>query len=250
MRINTQAGPEAETARDAAPSRGRGRIQGQVFERLRNGLMIGAFMPGQVLSLRKLAASFGTSAMPVREALTRLIVANALEGTESGSARVPKLTAARLHELFEIRERLEGMAAEGAARKSSPTAIAALERVNKDLLQAIAKRDLLGCLSLNQRFHFTLYGMAEYELLMPLIESLWLQFGPTIYLSLLMPDMPWDASEHAAMLEGLRARDPAMVRRSVITDIRTTGKSLERALRSPSPMGTLASPLSDIYFGQ
>lgn len=250
MRVDTKAGADTKESLDATPARGRGRIQGQVFERLRDGLMIGAFMPGQVLSLRKLAASFGTSPMPVREALTRLIVANALEGTESGSARVPRLTAARLHELFEIRERLEGMAAEGAARKSSPRAVAALERVNKDLLQAIAKRDLLGCLSLNQRFHFTLYEMAEYQLLMPLIESLWLQFGPTIYLSLLMPDMPWDASNHAATLDGMRTCDPATVRRSVIADIRATGKSLERALNSPAPMGTLASPLSDLYFGR
>ena len=41
---------------------------------------------------------------------------------------------------------------------------------------------------------------------MPLIESLWLQSGPTMYFSFLAPDMPWDASAHGEVLEALRRR--------------------------------------------
>jgi DNA-binding GntR family transcriptional regulator len=227
----------------------RGHLQNQVFERLRRGLMVGAFVPGQVMSLRKLANGFGTSPMPIREALTRLVVVNALEETSNGSVCVPRLTSGRLAELFSVRELLEGAAAEAACRNCTPALIKELTEINTELLGAIAKRNVLGCLSANQRFHFTLYGASASEVLLPLIESLWLQFGPTMYLSLLSPDMPWDASAHFEILEGLRTAKPAVARRGVLNDIRTTGRSLIPAMASHTSLGLLSSPLDDLYFG-
>jgi DNA-binding GntR family transcriptional regulator len=229
--------------------RARGHVQNQVFERLRRGLMVGAFMPGQVMSLRKLANSFGTSPMPIREALTRLVVVNALEETTNGSVCVPRPTPERLSELFSVRELLEGAAAEAACRNCTPALIEALTEVNAELLAAIAKRNVLGCLSSNQRFHFTLYEAAGSEVLMPLIESLWLQFGPTMYLSLLSPEMPWDASAHIEILEGLRTAKPAVARRGVLNDIRTTGRALVPAMAAHASIGLLSTRLDDLYFG-
>src|SRR3982751_1612532 len=103
--MKTTAMPQAaeigvEDASSRPAKRVRGHVQNQVFERLRRGLMVGAFMPGQVMSLRKLANGFGTSPMPIREALTRLVVVNALEETANGSVCVPRLSAERLEELF------------------------------------------------------------------------------------------------------------------------------------------------------
>ena len=232
-----------------SPKRVRGQLQNRVFEQLRRGLMVGAFVPGQVMSLRKLATAFGTSPMPVREALTRLVVASALEETANGSVCVPRLTPARLAELFAVRELLEGAAGEAACRHCTPELIGELASINDELLAAIARRNLIGCLSLNQRFHFVLYEAAQSDVLMPLIESLWLQFGPTMYLSLLSPEMPWDASAHAVILEGLRTRKPAVTKRGVLTDIRNTGHSLVPAMASRATVGMLSSSLDDLYFG-
>jgi len=143
----------------------------------------------------------------------------------------------------------EGAAAEAACRNCTPALIKELTEINTELLGAIAKRSVLGCLSANQRFHFTLYGASASEVLLPLIESLWLQFGPTMYLSLLSPDMPWDASAHFEILEGLRTAKPAVARRGVLNDIRTTGRSLIPAMASHTSIGLLSSPLDDLYFG-
>lgn len=239
---------EREKTNEQPAKRVRGHLQNQVFERLRRGLMVGAFAPGQVMSLRKLATGFGTSPMPVREALTRLVVVNALEETTNGSVCVPRLTPSRLAEIFSVRELLEGAAAEGACRNSTPALVDDLTEINTELLEAIAKRNVLGCLSANQRFHFRLYGASASEVLLPLIESLWLQFGPTMYLSLLSPDMPWDASAHFEILDGLKAAKPAMARRGVLSDIRTTGRSLIPAMASRPSLGLLSSPLDDLYF--
>ncbi len=243
---------EIERHRDAIgvpEKRVRGHLQNRVFERLRRGLMVGAFAPGQVMSLRKLANGFGTSPMPIREALTRLVVVNALEETANGSVCVPRLTPERLAEIFSVRELLEGAAAELACRRCTPHLITELTEINNDLLGAIAKRNVLDCLSANQRFHFTLYDASGSEVLLPLIESLWLQFGPTMYLSLLSPEMRWDASAHFEILEGLRTGKPAAARRGILNDIRTTGRSLGPAMATHAAIGLLSSPLDELYFG-
>ena len=46
-----------------------------------------------------------------------------------------------------MRELLEGAAGEAACRHCTPELIAALGAINDELLAAIAKRNLLGCLS-------------------------------------------------------------------------------------------------------
>lgn len=215
----------------------RGQVQDEVLRRIRKGLMIGAFVPGQVMSLRKLASSLGTSPMPVREALNHLVAANALEELPNHSVCVPRLSAERIAELFKVREVVEGMAARAACANITPALIDALDATNRDLITAIEKRDILGCLAKNQSFHFTLYEAANSVTLAPLIESLWLQCGPTMYYSLLSPAMPWDASAHAEILTGLRAKKPALVQRALARDMRTTAKNLLRSAHGPHMNG-------------
>lgn len=206
--------------------RARGHVQHQVLDYMRRGLMVGAFLPGQVMSLRKLAAGIGTSPMPVREVLSRLVASNALEETANGSVRVPRLSPDKLQDLFSVREQLEGEAAKRAAKNAKGDLLTELTKINNDLLKAIQERAILDCLAANQQFHFTLYRQSRSDVLMPLIESLWLQFGPTMYLSLLVPSMPWDASSHKVIIESLRAKNPEGVRRAVVEDIRRTGRAL------------------------
>src|SRR5690606_17052399 len=69
--------------------KGRANVQDMVYAHLRHGLMVGAFVPDQVLTLRKFADALGTSPMPVREAIAQLVTANVLESLPNGSAAVP-----------------------------------------------------------------------------------------------------------------------------------------------------------------
>jgi DNA-binding GntR family transcriptional regulator len=230
--------------------RHRGEVQDQVLARLRNGLMAGAFVPGQVMSLRKLASSLGTSPMPIREALSQLVAANALEELPNRSVRVPRLSEKRLAELFRVREVVEGMAVRAACGYATLELIDRLEHINRKLIAAIAKRDIRACLATNQSFHFALYEAGQSEVLMPLIESLWLQCGPTMYFSLLSPAMPWDASAHAEILAALRNGKPALVQRGLARDIRTTARNLLSSGIDQRSNGPLALSLVelDAYF--
>ena len=67
-----------------------------------------------------------------------------------------------------------------------------------------------------------------------MIEALWLQFGPTMYMSLLVPSMPWDASNHKKVLDALKAKNAAGAKRAVIDDIRGTCLTLSNITQSQS----------------
>ena len=55
-------------------------LQEQLYQKIREGLLAGRFQPGERLKIRDLAAEWGTSPMPVRAALQRLVAEGALEG--------------------------------------------------------------------------------------------------------------------------------------------------------------------------
>ena len=211
-------------ASPVAPARGgrarpRGELRAEVSQRLRTALMAGQFVPGQVLSLRQLAQQLGTSPMPVRSALAQLISSGVLETLPSGSVAVGRMTPRRFVELTRVRKALEGMAAEMACRNAAPRLLPELQRINERLHRAIAQRDILACLRLNQSFHFTLYAASESDVLPPLIESLWLRAGPFMYFSLAAPATPWDASGHDRVIAALRRGDARATRQAIEQDI-------------------------------
>ncbi len=223
----------------------RGALQDEVLARLRQGLMLGAFVPGQVISLRKLASTLGTSAMPVRDALAQLVAANVLEIMPNRSVRVPRLSERRLKELTEVRVAVEGLATKAAFARRDQVLCKRLRHINDRLLKAIERRNIVDCLSVNREFHFALYEASGSEILMPIIEGLWLQSGPTMYYSLLTPGVTWDASAHFQVLEGLEAGDEAMTLRGITKDMRTTLKAILGCPVLKQKDGFFPTPMSE-----
>jgi DNA-binding GntR family transcriptional regulator len=149
----------------------------KVYDRLRGAIIGGVFVPGQVLTLRTLAEDFGTSLMPVRNAVTRLAVEQALEVRPNTSIKVPRLSPAQFDEVTEIRLALEPMAARQAAGRADPAEIAALAALNAEMASA----DRVTYLAQNMEFHFRLYAQADRPMLNQMIQSVWLRVGPLFH---------------------------------------------------------------------
>ena len=98
--------------------------------------MAGKFTPGQPSSIRGLASELGTSPIPVREALRRLVAEKAFEIYPNGSIVVPIMTRTRFHDLQRARILIEGFATELAAKSISEKDIAQLEKVHKQAVDA------------------------------------------------------------------------------------------------------------------
>ncbi|MET0747696.1 MAG: GntR family transcriptional regulator [Rhizobium sp.] len=215
-----------------APVSSRTTIQEGVYQQLRNALMAGSFDPGQTLTIASLAESFGTSNMPVREALRRLAAENALEVASNGSARIPMVTVARLDDLCLARVAVEGLAAELGAPRLTPADIATLETIAAEQHSIGRTSNIYELMAKNQQFHFIIYRASGSEVLLQLIETLWLRFGPYMRMlsasvEPLMRSGELDpADPHLAIIAALKAGDFVASRDAVITDIRRTHEIL------------------------
>lgn len=153
-------------------------LQDQLYQRIREGLLAGRFQPGERLKIRDLAAEWGTSPMPVRAALQRLVAEGALEGEPQRSVRVPPMTRERYQNIFQVRLGLEGLAVELAAPRLTPADLNVLRDCVARMDQAIEQRQVQAYLDANSQFHLSLYGACGNPVLLRSIESLWLQIGP------------------------------------------------------------------------
>jgi DNA-binding GntR family transcriptional regulator len=196
-------------------------VQERVYAALRDKLMRGGFEPGQKLKIAELAEAFGTSAMPVREALNRLTAERALETLPSRTVRIPALSKECLQDLKETRFAVEGLAVARAAANMTPETLAVLRSFIDAQSETDAAHFSEASAEQNRAFHFAIYRQSGSTVLLPIIESLWLQFGP--YLR--------DASErfdgrdgrgtnfHVEIVEALARGDAEAARSALEADI-------------------------------
>jgi DNA-binding GntR family transcriptional regulator len=141
---------------------------------LRDAFTRGVFAPGDTVSLRHLADQMGISMTPVREAVRRLVAEGALVDTPSRTLAVPAFDARRMHDLKAARLALEGLVLDQAMERIEAAGIAALEAV---LARPRQGAPGLPDLKANYDFHFTLYRHSGSDVLLPLVEALWVQYG-------------------------------------------------------------------------
>ncbi len=204
-------------------------IQDGVYQQLRHALMVGRFDPGQSLTIASLAETFGTSHMPVREALRRLAAENALEIASNGSARIPAISTARLDDLCRARVAVEGLAAELASTRAADEAIGTLERLTTAHDASSGEESIYEMLVKNRDFHFTLYRCSGSDVLLQIAETLWLRFGP--YMRLLSrhleqilrsPEGRNFTRHHHDAIAALRRQDGIGLRQAINADIGAT----------------------------
>lgn len=208
----------------------------EVYQRLREALMTGQLRPGQPISIRYLAQMLAVSTTPVREALRCLEADRALVSGANRTLTVPMLSPADLREMRNIRLALEGLATEEAATLISAAELADLERLCLGMDAAVDADDFDGYLRSNWRFHREIYGASRSELLLAMIEGLWLRVGPFIRLALPRPaHLQHSMACHWAALEALRRRDAAAARAAIVDDISGAAGDLGRLLAADQP---------------
>ena len=214
----------------------RGAIHDLVYKEIRRSLILGSFAPGEKVSLRSLAEQVGTSLTPVRGAVSRLIAEGAFETLPNRWVATPAMTIQRFDEIVHWRVQMECEATRMAVGKVTAKLIKSLESIDRKLIKEVkAVGDRRVVLGLNYDFHFTIYHACRSSVLLPMIESLWLQSGPFAFYSLDSPKDLWDAKHHMRILEGLRDRDEHSAVSAVKDDILATAKFLKQRGRYGQP---------------
>jgi DNA-binding GntR family transcriptional regulator len=194
-------------------------LQDRVYRQLTDLILNGEIEPGQLVTIQRLADAFGTSAMPVREALKRLTSANVLTVVSGRSIGIPPLTAERLSDLRRVRREIEPLAAEWAIGNATPSVIAELNRLLEEMDRAIAADQVKAFLRANRAFHFAVYRAAGSPALDAIIETLWLQISPYFHMLYDSGNYPVANREHEAMVKALVVGDRDGLRAGVRRDI-------------------------------
>ncbi len=206
---------------DPAAERPQGEtLQEWVYQQLRQAIMVGRFVPGRSVTIRGVAEMLGVSLMPVREALRRLVAEHALELLANRRVSVPQMTPPKLDELCAARLALEPLAAVRALPAIDAARLAELKRIDAEVDAALAASDVETYLAKNQEFHLTLYRAGDSQVIIPLIESLWLQFGPFMRSVLGRIGASYVLDRHVEAMTAIERKDPLALRLAIEGDIR------------------------------
>ncbi|MER5355230.1 GntR family transcriptional regulator [Kitasatospora sp. NPDC002551] len=148
------------------------RLRDQVAHALRAALISGELRPGVVYSAPALAADFGVSATPVREAMLDLAREGLVEAVRNKGFRVTELTERDLDDFTEIRALIEVPTVGRVARTANADQLEALRPQAEAIVAAAGKQDLIGYLEADRQFHLDLLGLAGNTRLVEVVGDL------------------------------------------------------------------------------
>ncbi|MCZ6470892.1 MAG: FCD domain-containing protein, partial [Gammaproteobacteria bacterium] len=86
--------------------------------------------------------------------------------------------------------------------------------------QAVEQGDVESASLHNQDFHRSLYSANPYQIVVPLIESLWLQLGPFSRIAISKLEKIYIVDRHSEAIEALKQQNSFGLRRAIEADIR------------------------------
>jgi DNA-binding GntR family transcriptional regulator len=233
MTMDSQGPPPARrrTAKLAARPVPRATLPDEVYRRIKDLILDGNLAPGELVTIQGLAEAFDVSAMPVREALTRLTAERALTVVAGRSVGIPNLDSRRLRDLTRVRLSIETTAARWAADAIAAQQIAELETLCKAMDKAIRKGDRRGFVRANHDFHFVIYRAANSQTMLGIIEALWLQVSPYFHLLHASDNYTTSNVQHRHILDALTAHEGNGVAAALEADISAASASLTKLLK-------------------
>jgi DNA-binding GntR family transcriptional regulator len=199
----------------------------RIAAELRAAILTGEYAPGARIRQEVLAARYGASRVPVREALRILEADGLVTLVANTGAWVARLSLAECEEMYRIREKLEPLL--------MATSMPALKDETVRRLQELAREmedggDVEAFLRLDREFHLLSYSGAETTLLGDLVHRLWntTQHYRRAYTLLLDESSNRIVhDEHHLLVTAILNRDTADAERVLVGHIRRTRLQLE-----------------------
>ncbi|WP_369231645.1 GntR family transcriptional regulator [Streptomyces sp. R21] len=185
----------------------------RVADALRAALIAGELRPGEVHSAPGLAARFGVSATPVREAMLDLAKEGLVDTVPNKGFRVTAVSEQQLDEYTHIRSLIEIPTTVGLATTADPEALEALRPVAEEIVTSAAAGDLIAYVEADLRFHLGLLALAGNDHLVEVVRDLRRRsrlYGLTALVA--QGRLEASAQEHIELLDALLARDAEAVR--------------------------------------
>jgi len=213
MRSKVTAGRASGERAGAADSAARGQLE-YAYQRLKDAIMNGVYMPNQRLIEAEVTQALGVSRTTLRAALIRLHEEGLVEIEVNRGARVRAFSLDEAVAILRVREVLEGLAAVLAIEKATAEDIAELRAVVVEMEDALAADDVMRYAALNHRFHKIILDAADHEIVTRMLGSMRYPLIRYQFGSILVPGRrDQSLAEHQAILAALVAKDAVEIER-------------------------------------
>ena len=201
-----------------------------ITQLLRQSLDHGRWASGEPLRQEEIAAEFGVSRVPVREALFQLQAEGLVQMVPNKGMYVRSATEAELREWFRLRLLIEADVLEQAVPLHDAASLNRLETVQAALDKARAVTDWIAG---DREFHEALYAPARRPESLAIVRRLRFLVD-RFYFAKMKPTTRAQAwhEEHHALIRAVRRRDPKAAVRVLQAHLAETERSALAALAS------------------
>jgi len=236
--------------RDPAISSSEGRLAAAAYRQVKARILTGAVRPGDVIVAQQVAAQLNVSRTPAHEALQRLVQEGYLVSQPRIGYTVTPVNLDQLRDLFQIRIRLECLAAELAAAAFTDehaAAFAEAERQARAVGKRLAARPpgdpevIETSTQLHRQFHEMISDVSGNRRLTELIGTLqdetqryWALIPGWLTTQFTFLDDPG----HQEIYDAICSKDPAAAREAVAEHMRDGLRQMLNTLLPPEPPPT------------
>lgn len=144
----------------------------RIYDKVREMIESGTISPGTQLDERTLASELDVSRTPLREAIARLVEEGLVERRPYKGNFVRMFTAKQVHDLYEVRKVLEGLAVRLAVPRLTEEDLVQIRLILNDAHNALERGDIAGYSAADQRFHSIIVQIAANETLTTSLDRL------------------------------------------------------------------------------
>jgi DNA-binding GntR family transcriptional regulator len=172
------------------------------------------------------AAEFGVSQAPVREALRDLEAMRFVESQPHRGARVREVSGEELTQIYPVRAALEEVAGREAAVRITDDQLGALAEELAGMRRAAEAGDLLDLLVHDTRFHEVVVEAAGNAVLLEVWRSLRVEARSLVSVLRTSSDLHAIAELHRPILQAVQFRDPELAGKELRAHIEFFGASV------------------------
>ncbi len=187
-------------------------LRERIVEFIKDAVISGRLKSGERVPEQEIAANFGISRTPIREAFRQLESEGFISLIPRKGAVVSPITDKDVVEFYAIKSLLEGYAARTATAGFTSRDIKRLETLNGAMEKCAEKGDVKGFFVLDNDFHDTFLKGSGNEKLYALVHSLVQQFERFRVTALSLPGrMRESLSQHRDIIEAFKNSEAELV---------------------------------------
>lgn len=201
-----------------------------VLDRMREEIAGGVIVPGQPLKQTDLAARYGVSPTPVREALRILEAEGSISYSPHRGSTVAQMDAPKVRDLYLLRASMESLATRLTVERLNETSTLEMIRtIHSDISASRETTNAVELSRMNRHLHFAIYTSGS-PTIAEHISSLWRLLPATETL--------WDrrqvadvfVAQHEKIVEAITARDAGAAAAFMHEHVLTAGRFREEQL--------------------